>query len=51
MEATAGRPVKIVAAYLSLSRLLIGANLSACFCGRLPVLLAGDLNNKHVDRN
>jgi exonuclease III len=45
----AGRPVKILAAYLSPSRPLIGADLDACFGGGLPVLLAGDLNAKHVD--
>jgi hypothetical protein len=37
--------------YLSSSRLLIEADLSACFGGGLPVLLAGDLNAKHVDWN
>jgi len=47
----AGRLVKILAAYLSPSRPLIGANLTACFVGGLPVLLAGDLNAKHVDWN
>jgi hypothetical protein len=44
LEATAvqvtllGRPVKILAAYLSRSRPLIGADLTACFGGGLPVL-------------
>jgi hypothetical protein len=47
----ASRPVKIVAAYLSLSRPLIGADLTTCFGGGLHVLMAGDLNAKHVDRN
>jgi len=47
----AGRPVKILAAYLSPSRPLIGADLTACFGGGLPVLMAGDLNAKHVDWN
>ena len=47
----AGRPVKILAAYLSPSRPLIGADLTAYFGGGLPVLLAGDLNAKHVDWN
>jgi len=46
-----GRPVKILAAYLSPSRPLIGADLTACFCRGLPVLLADDLNAKHVDWN
>ena len=45
----AARPVKFIAAYLSPSRPLIGADLTACFGGGLPVLLAGDLNAKHVD--
>jgi hypothetical protein len=47
----AGRPVKILAAYLSPFRPLIGADLTACFGGGLPVLMAGDLNAKHVDWN
>jgi len=47
----AGRPVKVLAAYLSRCRPLIGADLDACFGGGLPVLLAGDLNAKHVDWN
>jgi hypothetical protein len=46
-----GKPVKILAVYLSPSRPLIGADLNACFCGGLPVLMAGDLNAKHVDWN
>jgi hypothetical protein len=45
----AGRPVLILAAYFSLSRPLIGANLTACFGGGLPVLIFGDLNAKPVD--
>jgi len=44
----ADRPV---AAYLSPSRPLIEADLTACFGGGSPVLLAGDLNAKHVDWN
>jgi hypothetical protein len=57
MEATAihatmaGKPVTIVAAYLSPSSPQIGADLTACFGGGLPVLMAGDLNAKHVDWN
>jgi hypothetical protein len=47
----AGRPVKILAAYISPSRPLIGSDLTACFGGGLPVLMAGDLNTKHVDWN
>jgi hypothetical protein len=45
------RPVKVLAAYLSPSRPLIGAELDACFGIELPVLMAGDLNAKHVDWN
>ena len=57
MEATAievtvaGRPVIVFVAYLSLSRPLIGADLSSCFGWRLLVLMNGDLNAKHVDWN
>jgi len=53
LEATAnhvtmdGKPVIILAAYLSPSHTLIGADLSAWFGGEMPVLMAGDLNNKH----
>jgi endonuclease/exonuclease/phosphatase family metal-dependent hydrolase len=47
----AGKPVKILAVYLSPSRPVIGADLTACFGGGLPVLMAGDLNAKHVDWN
>jgi hypothetical protein len=47
----AGRPVKILAVYRSPSGPLIGADLTACFGGGLPVLMAGDLNAKHVDWN
>jgi hypothetical protein len=47
----AGRPVLILAAYLSTSHPLIGADLTACFGGGLLVLMAGDLNAKHVDWN
>ena len=45
----AGRPVVVLAAYLSPTRPLIGADLSSCFGGVLPVLMVGDLNAKHVD--
>jgi hypothetical protein len=47
----AGRPVKILAAFLSPSRPLIRADLAACFGWGLPVLMAGDLNAKRVDWN
>jgi hypothetical protein len=46
-----GRPVKILVAYLSSSPPLIGADLTAFFGGGLPVLMASDLNAKHVDWN
>jgi hypothetical protein len=45
----AGRPVKILAAYLSPSRPLIGVDMTACFGGGLPVLMTGDLNAKHAN--
>jgi hypothetical protein len=45
----AGRPVKILAVYLSHSRQLIGADLTACFGGVLSVLVVSDLKAKHVD--
>jgi len=41
----------VLAAYLSPTRPLIGADLDASFEGGLPVLLAGDLNAKHIDWN
>jgi hypothetical protein len=47
----AGTPVKILATYLSPSRPLIEADLTACFGRGVPVLLADDLNYKHVDWN
>jgi hypothetical protein len=47
----AGRLVNVLAAYLSTSCPLIRADLDACFGGWLLVLLAGDLNIKHVDWN
>ena len=57
MEATAicvnigGRPVKLVAVYLSPLRSLVDAGSSECINGGKPVLLAGDLNAKHKDWN
>jgi hypothetical protein len=45
------RPVKILAAYFSPIRPLIGADVNACFGGGLPVFLADDLHAKHVDWN
>jgi endonuclease/exonuclease/phosphatase family metal-dependent hydrolase len=47
----AGKPVKILAVYLSPSRPLNREDLTACFGGGLLVLMAGDLNAKHVDWN
>jgi hypothetical protein len=47
----AGKPVKNLVTYLSPSRPEIGADLTACFSGGLPVLIAVDLNAKHVDWN
>jgi hypothetical protein len=47
----ASRSAKILAAYLSLSCPIIGADLDASFGGGLPVLLAGVLNAKHVALN
>jgi len=47
----ASKPVKFRAFYLSPTRLLIMSQLSACFGGVLPVLIAGALNAKHVDWN
>jgi hypothetical protein len=46
----AGKPVKILETYLSPSRPLIGAYLSACI-GGMPVFMAGDLKSKHMDWN
>jgi hypothetical protein len=47
----AGKPTKILAVYLSPCRPLIKSHLTACLSGGLPVLMAGDLNAKHVDWN
>ena len=41
----AGIPVIILAPYCP----PIGADLTACFGSRLPVLMPGDLNTKHTD--
>ena len=57
MEATAicvnigGRPVKLVAVYLSPLRSLLEGDLLECISGGTPVLLPGDLNAKHKDWN
>jgi hypothetical protein len=47
----ASRPVLFLASYISPSRPLIRAGLTACFGGGLLLLIAGDLNAKHVDWN
>ena len=47
----AGKTVIILAANLSPAHPLTGADLIACFGGGLPVMMAGDLNAKHVDWN
>jgi hypothetical protein len=47
----AGKPVIVLGAYLSPSRPLIGADLTACIGGGLPILVAGHLNAKHVNWN
>jgi len=44
----ATKPVKILAAFLLPTSPLIVSDLSACLGGGLPVLMAGDLNAKHV---
>jgi hypothetical protein len=47
----ATRPVKLVSAYLALTRPLIVSDLTECLRGGIPVLMAGDLNAKHKDWN
>ena len=47
----AGKPAIILAAYLSPSLSLIGVDLTACLGRGLLILMAGDLNAKHVDSN
>jgi hypothetical protein len=55
MEATAielklaAKPTKILAVYVSPCRTMIKSDLSACLSGGIHVLMAGDLNAKHVD--
>ena len=48
---SAGRSGIVIAAYLSTSRQLIGADPSDCFGGGLPVLMAGHINATHEDWN
>jgi hypothetical protein len=45
------KPVKILAVYLSPTRPLIASDLSACLGSGFPVLVAGDMNAKHVEWN
>jgi len=47
----ASKPVKIVEVYLSPSRPLRASDLSASLGGGIPILIAGDLNTKHVHWN
>jgi hypothetical protein len=47
----AGRLVKIFVAYPLPSRPLIGADVTACFGGWLPVFFPSDLNLKYLDWN
>jgi hypothetical protein len=47
----ANKAVKFLAVYLSPFRPVIASDLSACLGGGLPVLMAGDLNPKHVEWN
>ena len=42
-----GRPVKLVAVYLSPLRSLVDADLSECISGGTLVLLTGELSTKH----
>jgi hypothetical protein len=57
MEATdiqvkmGGKPTRIMAVYQSPSRPLLDTDLTTCLGGGLPVLMAGDLNAKHVEWN
>jgi hypothetical protein len=44
-------PLKILAVYLAPSRPIVRWDLTAFFGGKFPVLMAGDLNAKHVDWN
>jgi hypothetical protein len=45
------KPVRNLAVYLSPSRHLHDTDLSTSLGGCLPVLMAGDLNAKHVEWN
>jgi hypothetical protein len=47
----AGKTVKILSVYFSPSRPLKGGDLTNCFGGGLPVLMAVDLHAKHMDWN
>ena len=47
----AGKPVIILAAYVSPSSPLIGVDRTACLGRGLSILMPGDFNVKHVDWN
>jgi hypothetical protein len=42
---------RVVGDYPSPTRTLIDSDLTECLSGGFPVLIAGDLNAKHTDRN
>ena len=46
-----GRPVKLVAVYIAPDRPILDDDLSECFRGNIPALMAGDLKAKHKDWN
>jgi hypothetical protein len=47
----ATRPVQLVADYVSPTQPLLESDLTECQNGGFPVLMEGDLNAKHMDRN
>jgi hypothetical protein len=47
----AGKPTKMLAVYVSPCRPLIKSDLTACLSGGFHLVIAGDLNAKHVDWN
>jgi hypothetical protein len=47
----ASGPLKIMAVYLPLSPPIVRSQFSAYFGGGLPVLMAWNVNEKHLDRN
>jgi hypothetical protein len=48
---TASKVVKTLVVYLSPSWNIIDSDLSSCLGSGLPLLMAGDLNAKHVNWN